>query len=97
MVIIKVTDGIPVRLHGTKKRGKSAVKFFHKCCDCGLRHDVTIKHDGKSPHVDITFTRIKAVVKEEKVIQPRTIRSASQPAKPIKKSKGSRKQKKSGF
>lgn len=85
MVIIKVTDGIPVRLHGTKKRGKATVKFFHKCCDCGLRHDVAIKHDGKSPHVDITFTRIKAAVKEEKVVQPRTTRNTSRLAKTAKK------------
>lgn len=52
-------SGKKLRLLGRKKRGKSFVEFFHKCCDCGLQHDVMIEHDGKTPQVDITFKRLK--------------------------------------
>jgi len=55
---VKVIDGVPNRLRGVKSGAVSVVKFIHKCCSCGLRHDVKIEHTGKDPAVDITFNRL---------------------------------------
>lgn len=51
----KVKDGVPVRLHGVREGAASVVKFVHKCCQCGLMHNVAIKHNGKNPNVKATF------------------------------------------
>jgi len=52
-------NGVPVKVAGFRKGRCSMVEFLHTCCDCGLKHDVSIKHGGKCPNVDITFTRKK--------------------------------------
>lgn len=55
---MKVIDGIPVRLRGVKRNAATVIEFIHKCCECGLRHDVRICHKDKSADMDITFDRI---------------------------------------
>ena len=55
--VTKVIDGVPYRLRGWKDKTKSVVEFIHRCCRCGLEHDVKIEHEGKKPDVDITFNR----------------------------------------
>lgn len=63
---LKVLDGIPARLRGIRKGTVSVVEFVHRCCGCGLRHDVRISHNGKDPGVDITFDRRMKIMNEEK-------------------------------
>jgi hypothetical protein len=77
IVHIVAHSGKKIRLAGRKKRGKCFVDFYHKCCSCGLEHDVMVEHDGKTPQIDITFTRIKAEVEEKKAVKARPARSAT--------------------
>lgn len=48
----KLKDGEPLPI---RKSGKEAV-FVHKCCDCGLRHDVKITIGSRN--VVLRFWRI---------------------------------------
>lgn len=54
---LKVVDGVPYRLRGVRERGAAIVKFIHRCCDCGLRHNVKIKHKDGDSGMEISFNR----------------------------------------
>ena len=53
-------DGEALVFRGLFKRGKAVVKFIHRCCRCGLRHNVEIKHNGSDPDVSIVFDRLES-------------------------------------
>ena len=55
---ITATDGVPITLKGFTLGRELVVKFVHKCCGCGLRHHVEVRHKSATKSINIKFTRI---------------------------------------
>lgn len=55
----KVIDGLPYRLAGAFVDGEARLRFKHKCCHCGTRHQVLITKKPRTADMSITYKRLE--------------------------------------